>query len=52
MSLRHAWLRLRRARHASLVARAEKEATLDLDDGVEGGADYSGILAGALRSHL
>ena len=39
---------LRSGRSACLVVRAEKEATLDLDDSVEGGADYSGILAGAL----
>ena len=38
---------MRRARRASLVVRADREATLDLEDGAEGGTDYSGILAGA-----
>lgn len=30
-----------------MVVRAEEKATLDLNEGVEGGTDYSGILAGA-----
>ena len=29
-----------------MVVRAEEKATLDLNEGVEGGTDYSGILAG------
>lgn len=35
-----------RARRAIVVVRAEDKATLDLNEGVEGGTDYSGILAG------
>ena len=30
-----------------MVVRAEEKATMDLSEGVEGGTDYSGILAGA-----
>lgn len=40
------WLRICRARRAAVVVRAEEKATLDLNEGVEGGTDYSGILAG------
>ena len=29
-----------------MVVRAEEKATLDLNEGVEGGTDYSGVLAG------
>ena len=35
-----------RARRATVVVRAEEKATMDLSEGVEGGTDYSGILAG------
>ncbi|CAL5224011.1 g6630 [Coccomyxa viridis] len=34
-----------RARRAAVVVRAEEKATMDLSEGVEGGTDYSGILA-------
>ncbi|CAK0737986.1 hypothetical protein CVIRNUC_000977 [Coccomyxa viridis] len=34
-----------RARRTAVVVRAEEKATLDLNEGVEGGTDYSGILA-------
>ena len=40
-------MRARRQRRAAVVVRAEEKATLDLNEGVEGGTDYSGILAGA-----
>ena len=40
------WLRMCRARRTAVVVRAEEKATLDLNEGVEGGTDYSGILAG------
>ncbi len=37
---------VRRSRSNSLKVNARDEATLELDEGVEGGADYSGLLAG------
>ena len=39
-----------RERRAAVVVRAEEKATLDLNEGVEGGTDYSGILAGACHA--
>ena len=39
-----------RARKAAVVVRAEEKATLDLNEGVEGGTDYSGILAGTCHA--
>ena len=34
-----------------MVVRAEEKATLDLNEGVEGGTDYSGILAGGCSAN-
>ena len=40
-----------RARRSCVVVRAEEKATLDLNEGVEGGTDYSGILAGGCSAN-
>lgn len=43
-------LDVRRSRASTVKVNAREEATLELDEGVEGGADYSGLLAGASES--
>lgn len=40
-----------RSRANTVRVNARDEATLELDDGVEGGADYSGLLAGKQHFH-